>query len=42
MLNRDKRKDIQQASKGLAIETVLTVGSETTAEIAKESITSIK
>lgn len=41
MLNRDKRKDIQQASKGLAIETVLTVGSETTAEIAKESITSI-
>jgi len=40
-LSENKKRDIQEASKGLAIDTVLSVGSDTTAEIVKESITSI-
>lgn len=40
-MSKDKRKDIQEAGKGLALDTVLSVGSDTAAEIAKESITSI-
>ncbi|RDI44050.1 hypothetical protein [Falsibacillus pallidus] len=40
-MNRDKRKDLKESGKGLALETVLTVGSDTAADIAKESITSI-
>ena len=41
ILSENKKRDIQEASKGLAIDTVLSVGSDTTAEIVKESITSI-
>lgn len=40
-MSKEKRKDIQEAGKGLALDTVLSVGSDTAAEIAKESITSI-
>lgn len=40
-MSENKKRDIQEASKGLAIDTVLSVGSDTTAEIVKESITSI-
>ncbi|WP_062109756.1 hypothetical protein [Bacillus niameyensis] len=40
-MSKDKRKDIQETGKGLVLDTVLSVGSETAAEIAKESITSI-
>lgn len=41
LLSKEKRKDIQEAAKGLALDTVLSVGSDTAAEIAKESITNI-
>lgn len=41
ILSENKKRDIQEASKGLAIDTVLSVGSDTAAEIIKESITSI-
>jgi len=41
LLSKEKRKDIQEAGKGLALDTVLSVGSDTAAEIAKESITNI-
>lgn len=40
-LSKEKRKDLQEAGKGLALDTVLNVGSDTAAEIAKESITNI-
>lgn len=40
-MSKEKRKDIQEAGKGLALETVLSVGSDTAADIAKESITNI-
>lgn len=40
-MSKEKRKDIQEAGKGLALETVLSVGSDTAAGIAKESITNI-
>lgn len=41
LLSKDQRKDIQEAGKGLALDTVLSVGSDTAADIAKESITSV-
>lgn len=41
LLSKEKRKDIQEAAKGLALDTILSVGSDTAAEIAKESITNI-
>ncbi|WP_099363588.1 hypothetical protein [Fredinandcohnia onubensis] len=40
-MSNEKRKDIQETGKGLAVDTVLSVGSDTAAEIVKESITSV-
>ena len=35
LLSKEKRKDIQEAAKGLALDTVLSVGSDTAAEMQK-------
>lgn len=40
-LNEDKRKNLKETGKGLTLETVLSVGSDTAADIAKKSITSV-
>ncbi|WP_339147185.1 MULTISPECIES: hypothetical protein [unclassified Sutcliffiella] len=40
-MNQNQRKDLNDTGKNLAIETILTVGSDTAADIAKESLTGI-
>ncbi|WOV86959.1 hypothetical protein QWT69_13935 [Sporosarcina oncorhynchi] len=40
-MSKDRKEDIQGAGKGLVLDTILNVGSETAAEIAKESFTSL-
>ncbi|GAE35604.1 hypothetical protein [Halalkalibacter akibai] len=40
-MNEDKRKNLKETGKGLTLETVLSVGSDTAAEVAKNSITSV-
>ena len=40
-LSQDKRNNLKETGKGLALDTVLSVGSGTAADIVKESITSI-
>lgn len=41
LLNEEKRKNLKETGKGLTLETALSVGSDTAADIVKNSITSV-
>lgn len=41
LMDRDRKEDLKQSSRDLALDTFLSVGSEMSAEVAKKSITSV-